>query len=77
MTQAYPKLAGLAWEMVFDCHAGAPDLRSAAVLAHVAEVVKQYGGQVTTQGPWPHRGAAVSTVQRKGWRPLSVRSAPV
>jgi hypothetical protein len=46
MVRLHPETAGLAWRIVIDAQAGAPDARSARVIDEVAEAVRRCGGDL-------------------------------
>ena len=47
----YPDAAGLPWEIVIDCQRGAPDARTADVLARVGEAVRRHTGELIVLTP--------------------------
>lgn len=49
MAQAYPDAAALPWHIVIDCQSGAPDPRTADVLARTIEPVRGYGGDLAVR----------------------------
>ena len=46
MVATYPETEGSPWRIVIADQAGAPDTRSADVIARIAERVRQYGGDL-------------------------------
>ena len=49
LREAYPEFASLPWAIVIDCQLGAPDARTAEVIAHTVEPVRGYGGELIVQ----------------------------
>lgn len=46
MVATYPETEGMAWRIVIADRAGPPDVRSADVIARIADKVRQYGGDL-------------------------------
>ena len=47
LANEYPEAASLPWRIVVRCTSGAPDTRTAEVLAGTVEPVRRYGGELT------------------------------